>query len=69
VVAPRGGLAADLGALHLSPGQQQLLALGVAALRGARVVLLDEVTGWLGEATEREVRALLLEGEHTRGCT
>ncbi|KAK0627622.1 P-loop containing nucleoside triphosphate hydrolase protein [Immersiella caudata] len=68
LISSRGGLDVQMDSLSLSPGQRQLFCLAAAAVRKAKVVLLDEVTGSVDFETDREVRRGLLGGE-LRECT
>ncbi|KJZ71929.1 hypothetical protein HIM_08685 [Hirsutella minnesotensis 3608] len=70
-VSSHGGLDADLGSLSLSHGQKQLLCLARAILHnaqtGSRVVLIDEATSNLDEATDKRIQTVLSSA--FAGCT
>lgn len=65
--AGRGGLDADVAASSLSRGQQQLLALARALLRGGRILLLDEPTSNVDGGTDAVMQRVL--GEEFGDCT
>ena len=72
LVDARGGLDAELQASSLSHGERQLLALARAILRkrhgrGRCVLVLDEATSNLDDATERVVEKVI--AEEFRGVT
>lgn len=69
VLAPRGGLDAELAAATLSHGYQQLFCLAVAMLRKRRgsIVVMDEATSGVDEDTERRMYRLI--EEEFRECT
>ncbi|GKT41589.1 ABC transporter gloK [Colletotrichum spaethianum] len=55
----KGGLEPDLNTDWLSAGQKQLFCMARAILRNSRVLLLDEVTSSLDQATEQIVQELI----------
>lgn len=61
LVAGRGGLDADMTAVSLSHGQQQLFSLAMAILkkREGSIVLMDEVTSGIDDETERKMYELI----------
>lgn len=67
-LAPRGGLAANVGdrGKALSGGERQRLALARALARDAPVLLLDEATSALDAQNERYVQAALAEARKGR---
>lgn len=63
-------LEAEMGSLPLSAGQLQLFALAHAMLqRHRRIVVLDEVTSAMDQATEEKFRQVLRSGEAFHGRT
>lgn len=75
LVAERGGLEADMGALALSHGQRQLFSLAAAVVKkkkktragAAAVVVLDEATSGMDDETERQMYQVI--EEEFRDCT
>lgn len=59
--AGAGGLDADLADLHLSHGQKQLFCLARALLNPGRIVVLDEATSTVDEATDRVMQRVIRE--------
>ncbi|KAJ6788261.1 hypothetical protein PWT90_02398 [Aphanocladium album] len=53
------GLDAEITTASLSHGQRQLLSIGRAVLKGGKVVLLDEPTSSIDEATDAAVQRVL----------
>lgn len=67
VIRNNGGLEADMAALNLSRGQQQLFAIARALLQESCVVIMDEATSSLDADMEDVVmKALELK---CKGCT
>ncbi|UZP34863.1 hypothetical protein NXS19_002679 [Fusarium pseudograminearum] len=66
VVETRGGLDADISALGFSVGQRQLFCLARALLSHANIVLLDEPSSSVDDATTKEVRQVIREVMHGR---
>lgn len=62
-----GGLDTEVTTASLSHGQRQLLSIARAVLKGGKVVLLDEPTSSVDEATDGAVQRVLREA--FRGCT
>lgn len=60
-IEARGGLDADLADLGFSVGQRQLFCLARALLSHSKVLLLDEPTSSVDNATDDEVRRILKE--------
>jgi ATP-binding cassette subfamily B protein len=65
---PLGGSGSGAGA-HLSAGQQQLLALARALVHRPAVLLLDEATAAIDNASDAAFRAALRDRVLRRGCT
>jgi ABC-type multidrug transport system fused ATPase/permease subunit len=65
-IETRGGLDADLSELGFSVGQRQLFCLARALLSHSKVVLLDEPTSSVDNATDKEVRQIIREVMHGR---
>ncbi len=61
------GLDTEVTTASLSHGQRQLLSIARAVLKGGRVVLLDEPTSSVDEATDGAVQRVLHES--FRNCT
>jgi ATP-binding cassette subfamily C (CFTR/MRP) protein 1 len=59
VVQKKGGLDAVFASASLSVGQKQLFAIARCLICRAKVVLLDEVTSSVDEATENIIREVL----------
>ncbi|RKK67240.1 hypothetical protein BFJ69_g14663 [Fusarium oxysporum] len=57
----RGGLDADLSELGFSVGQRQLFCLARAFLSHSKIVLLDEPTSSVDNATDKDVRRIIRE--------
>lgn len=57
----RGGLDADLSELGFSVGQCQLFCLARALLSHSKIVLLDEPTSSVDNATDKDVRHIIRE--------
>ncbi|QPC67746.1 hypothetical protein HYE67_009977 [Fusarium culmorum] len=66
VVETRGGLDADISALGFSVGQRQLFCLARALLSHSNIVLLDEPSSSVDDATTKEVRHVVREVMHGR---
>ncbi|CAG1996834.1 unnamed protein product [Fusarium graminearum] len=66
VVETRGGLDADVSTLGLSVGQRQLFCLARALLSHSNIVLLDEPSSSVDDATTKEVRQVIQEVMHGR---
>ncbi|VTO84019.1 unnamed protein product [Fusarium graminearum] len=66
VVETRGGLDADVSTLGLSVGQRQLFCLARALLSHSNIVLLDEPSSSVDDATTKEVRQVIREVMHGR---
>lgn len=66
VVETRGGLDADISALGFSVGQRQLFCLARALLSYSNIVLLDEPSSSVDDATTKEVRQVIWEVMHGR---
>ncbi|KAI8713576.1 hypothetical protein NCS52_01302400 [Fusarium sp. LHS14.1] len=60
-IESRGGLDADLGELGFSVGQRQLFCLARALLSRSKVLLLDEPTSSVDNATNDDIRKILKE--------
>ncbi|KAF4471540.1 Canalicular multispecific organic anion transporter 2 [Fusarium albosuccineum] len=60
-IESRGGLDADLNELGFSVGQRQLFCLARALLSHSKILLLDEPTSSVDNATDTEVRQTLKE--------
>ncbi len=54
----------DVYVVHLSGGQKQKLALGIALLNKARILLLDEPTTGLDPSARREIWNILMKLKH-----
>ncbi|EKJ79255.1 hypothetical protein FPSE_00566 [Fusarium pseudograminearum CS3096] len=65
-VETRGGLDADISALGFSVGQCQLFCLARALLSHSKIVLLDEPSSSVDDATTKEVRQVIREVMHGR---
>ncbi|KAM5381855.1 hypothetical protein ACJZ2D_002845 [Fusarium nematophilum] len=61
VIERRGGLDADMSELGFSVGQRQLFCLARALLSHCSIVLLDEPTSSVDNATNAEIRQVLRE--------
>ncbi|KAM0429767.1 hypothetical protein ACHAPT_006373 [Fusarium lateritium] len=61
LIESRGGLDADLSELGFSVGQRQLFCLARALLSRSKILLLDEPTSSVDNATNEEVRHILKE--------
>ncbi|KAL2670523.1 hypothetical protein Neosp_014311 [[Neocosmospora] mangrovei] len=60
-IESRGGLDAELGELGFSVGQRQLFCLARALLSRSKVLLLDEPTSSVDNATNDDIRKILKE--------
>ncbi|KAF5022863.1 hypothetical protein F66182_5096 [Fusarium sp. NRRL 66182] len=60
-IETRGGLDGDFGELGFSVGQRQLFCLARVLLSHSKVVLLDEPTSSVDNATDQEVRQIIRE--------
>lgn len=61
ILHDRGGLDAEIGALRLSHGQLQLLVFARAVLHPGRIIVMDEATSSLNQASEAIVSQLIQE--------
>jgi ABC-type multidrug transport system fused ATPase/permease subunit len=61
IIETRGGLDADVSTLGFSVGQRQLLCLARALLSHSNIVLLDEPSSSVDDATDKEVRQIIQE--------
>ncbi|KAF9783049.1 hypothetical protein IL306_010591 [Fusarium sp. DS 682] len=66
IIEARGGLDADLSELGFSVGQRQLFCLARVLLSHSKIVLLDEPTSSVDNATDKEVRQVMREVIHGR---
>jgi len=60
-ISARGGLDADMEAMALSHGEQQLFSFACAMLRKSTILILDEATSSLDTATDAMVQRLIHE--------
>lgn len=60
-IEARGGLDAELSELGFSVGQRQLFCLARALLSRSRILLLDEPTSSVDNATNDDIRKILKE--------
>ncbi|KAF5547770.1 Canalicular multispecific organic anion transporter 2 [Fusarium mexicanum] len=60
-IETRGGLNADLSELGFSVGQRQLFCIARALLSHSNIVLLDEPTSSVDNATDKDVRRIIRE--------
>ncbi|ETS76400.1 hypothetical protein PFICI_11787 [Pestalotiopsis fici W106-1] len=67
VMDAKGGLAAEMDSGILSHGQRQLFCLAGAILRRANIVLLDEITSNVDQATDAIMQTIVRE--QFRDCT
>ncbi|KAL6920991.1 hypothetical protein FSST1_005017 [Fusarium sambucinum] len=66
IIETRGGLDADISALGFSVGQRQLFCLARALLSHSNIILLDEPSSSVDDATTKEVRQIIHEVMHGR---
>ncbi|CAG8961703.1 hypothetical protein HYFRA_00006243 [Hymenoscyphus fraxineus] len=67
LIESRGGLSAEISAVALSHGQQQLFCLASAMLKKSKIVLIDEATSGVDDETENKMYDLI--HEEFRDCT